>query len=94
MGDNGWGSDWDPELGGILYWKNKADDIARAAQSLINESKGFLSQANPHDHGYTNIECLKLAIKNAENSIYIFREVYWKNKKSCHAHGIEAKEGE
>ena len=35
---------------------------------LANEAQGFLSLANPDDHGHTNIECLRMRIDKARQA--------------------------
>jgi hypothetical protein len=48
--------------------------LREAMKSLRNESKGFLSMANPHDHGHTNIECLRNRINQAEEALAAYEQ--------------------
>ena len=40
-----------------------------ALENLSNESKGFLSMANRHDHGNTNMQCLQFSIDLAKTAL-------------------------
>lgn len=43
--------------------------LVSALSSLRNEAKGFLSMANPYNHGNTNIACLQNRIDEAEAAL-------------------------
>jgi len=48
--------------------------LLQTLTSLRNEARGFLSQANEQDHGYTNIQCLQNRIDDASRVIDAMKE--------------------
>lgn len=45
--------------------------LREVLNSLANESQGFLSMANKHDHGNTNMSVLKHWIDNAREALEV-----------------------
>lgn len=54
--------------------RQKVKGLVEALRSLTNEASGFLSQANPYDHGHTNMEVMRLRIQKAREALKGLKE--------------------
>lgn len=69
-----WREEQDRLQARIVELERDKGRLLQTLTSLRNEARGFLSQANEQDHGYTNIQCLQNRIDDASRVIDALKE--------------------